>query len=149
MAASAALTIPLHVSTTNAREDALEILENTPGSAGVSIDDAGVASFHLQFPGNIDALVSKLRGKRVLDAATPTMTLSVTVQSMRLVDPADVLQRLKSSPAISEASYNGTVVAVAAVATTSAARYVFEEILNAGLMPIDMPTPAGALEFVL
>jgi hypothetical protein len=148
MAASAALTIPLHVSTRNAREDALEILENTPGSAGVSLDDAGVASFHLQFPGNIDALVSKLRGKRVLDA-TPTMTLSVAVESMRLVDPADVLQRLKSSPAISEAAYDGTHVSVAAVATTSAARYVFEEILNAGLMPIDMPTPAGALEFVL
>lgn len=148
MAAFAALTIPLKFETPEAHEDALSVLENTPGAEDVSIDAAGTATLKLQFPGNIDAIMGKLRAKRAI-AGLPLIGVSLPVKPMREVDPAEVLQRLQASATLSNIGYDGTTVTATAVAATSALRYIFEEIQNAGLMPVDMPTVAGSLEFVL
>jgi hypothetical protein len=148
MAAAASLTIPLQIASPEAREDALAILENSAGSQDVAIDSAGTATLKLQFPGNIDALMSKLRHKRVI-AGLPLIGVSVPVKPMITVDPADVLDRLRASATLSNVTYDGATVAATAIATTSALRYIFEEVVNAGLMPVDFPTVAGSLEFVL
>jgi hypothetical protein len=148
MAAAAALTIPLTIASPQAREDALEILENTAGSQDVSIDAAGTASLKLQFPGNIDSLMGKLRGKRLI-AGLPSIGVSVPVKPFRTVDGADVLQRLRASATLSNVGYDGATVTATALASTSALRYIFEEVLIAGLMPVDFPTVAGPMEFVL
>jgi hypothetical protein len=150
MAAFVALTIPLQITSPEALEDALSVLENTPGSEDVAIDAAGHATLKLQFPGNIDALIGKLRSKRVL-TGLPLMGVSLPVQSMEgvHVDAADVFERLRASATLSNIEYDGTTVTATAVASTSALRYIFEELVNAGVMPISDSTPAGFLEFVL
>jgi hypothetical protein len=149
MAASAALTIPLQLATPVAREDALYILENAAGSEDVAIDAAGTATLKLQFPGAIDALMRKLRAKRAI-GALPMIGVSLPVKPMiDDVDPADVLERLRASASLSNVTYDGSTVTATAIATTSALRYIFEEVINAGLMPVDIPTVAGSLEFVL
>ena len=66
-----------------------------------------------------------------------------------IVDPAKLLAELNASPAVSNAAYDGETVSATVLATTSALRYVYEEIIIAGLMPVDMPTVAGLQEFVL
>jgi len=148
MAAAAALTIPLQIASPEALEDALYVLKNSAGSEDVAIDAAGVATLKLQFPGNIDALVAKLRAKRVL-AGLPFIGVSVPVKPMVEVDPADVLERLRASVTLSNVTYDGSTVTATAMGTTSAFRYILEEVENAGLMPVDIPTVAGSLEFVL
>jgi hypothetical protein len=149
MAAFGSLTIPLEITSSQAREDALKVLNQTPGAEDVSIDAAGTASLKLQFPGNIDALIGKLRGKRVLEGL-PLLTVSVPVKPMiEHIDAADVLERLRASATLSNVVYDGATVSATAIATTSALRYIFEEVVNAGLMPVDFPTVAGSLEFVL
>jgi hypothetical protein len=148
MAAAASLTIPLQIASPEAREDALSVLEKTPGSQDVAIDAAGVATLKLQFPGNIDALVSKLRAKRVL-TTLPFIGVSVPVKPMIEVDAADVLERLRASVTLSNVTYDGSTVTATAMGATSAFRYILEEVENAGLMPVDIPTVAGSQEFVL
>lgn len=77
--------------------------------------------------------------------------MSVPVQNLtgRVIDPTALLQHLNASPAVTAASFDGHVVSATIVAATNAMRYIYEEIIVAGLMPLDVPTVAGPSEFVL
>jgi hypothetical protein len=116
----------------------------------VALDTAsGKITFGYEFPGNIDRLVERLERKGL--GKVTTVAIDVPVRNIvgGIVDPAKLLAELNASPAVSNAAYDGSTVSATVLATTSALRYVYEEIIIAGLMPVDMPTVAGLQEFVL
>jgi hypothetical protein len=150
MAASASLSIPLTLATTAQALDARKILESTAGLTDVALDAAGgKATVRYQFPGNIDHVMSRLRSRRLVKSSTIAMSVPVKNHSGRTVDPAEVVAHLNASPAVTNASFDGTTVSATVVAATNALRFVYEELLIAGLMPVDRPTVAGPQEFVL
>ncbi|GAC1303164.1 MAG: hypothetical protein NVSMB19_12990 [Vulcanimicrobiaceae bacterium] len=150
MAASASLTIPLALASPAQTYDATRIFEATPGLSGLAFDVAGgTARVRLEFPGNLDALMRRLVAKRLTSARSIAISIPVQNLTGRIVDPAKLLGALNASPAITGAAYDGKTVAATIVPATNAVRYLYEEIIIAGLMPLDVPTVAGPLEFVL
>jgi hypothetical protein len=150
MAASASITVPVALGTPAQAYDARAIFLRTPGASAVSLDTAsGKITFGYEFPGNIDRLVDRLAAKGL--GKVTTVALDVPVRNIvgGVVNPAKLLAELNASPAVSNAAYDGSTVSATVLATTSALRYVYEEIIIAGLMPVDMPTAAGLQEFVL
>jgi hypothetical protein len=149
MAASASVTMPLTFVSPAALADARAIFARTPGTSAVKIDPAGKATFGFEFPGNIDRLVERLSNKGISRAATVAIEVPVRNLSGRIVDAEGLIAHLNASPAVSHASYDGKNVSATVVAATNAMRYVYEEVILAGLMPLDLPTVAGPQEFVL
>jgi len=150
MSASASLTIPVRLTTPAQKYDATRAFEATAGLKGLSLDVArGMATIQLEFPGNIDALMRRLAGKRLTHAATISIAVPVQNLSGRIIDPTNLLHALNASPAITNARYDGKTVTATIVAATNSVRYMYEEIIIAGLMPLDTPTVAGPQEFVL
>lgn len=150
MAASASLTIPVNLSTPVQQLDVNRIFQATAGLKGITLDAAAsTATVQFEFPGNIDALIGRLRAKRLTTAQTVTIAIPVVNLSGKVVDPTQLLHALNLSPAVSNATYDGHTVTATIVAATNASRYMYEEIVIAGLMPLDMPTVAGPQEFVL
>ncbi|MBD5633020.1 MAG: hypothetical protein IAI49_00965 [Candidatus Eremiobacteraeota bacterium] len=150
MAASASVTLPLTLVSPAAAHDARAIFGRTPGTSAVSIDAAGgKATFGFEFPGNIDRLVERLAHKGLSKSATVALEIPVRNLSGRIINPTELIAHLNASPAVSNAAYDGTTVSATVVAATNAMRYLYEEIIIAGLMPVDMPTIAGPQEFVL
>jgi hypothetical protein len=150
MAASASITVPVALGTPAQAYDARTIFLRTPGTSAVALDTAsGKITFGYEFPGNIDRLVERLERKGL--GKVTTVAIDVPVRNIvgGIVDPAKLLAELNASPAVSNAAYDGSTVSATVLATTSALRYVYEEIIIAGLMPVDMPTVAGLQEFVL
>ncbi len=150
MAASASLTIPVSLATPIQAMDARACFERTPGLLSHVIDAAGgTATVQFEFPGNLDALMSRLRGKRLTHSATATIVIPVVNLTGRTIDAVQLVKSLNASPAVSNASYDGTTVSASIVAATNAVRYMYEEIIIAGLMALDKPTVAGKQQFVL
>jgi hypothetical protein len=150
MAASATVTIPVSVSNEAQAYDVSQIFSRTPGTSAVAIDAAaGIATFGYEFPGNIDRLVDRLTAKGLSKARTVTVSVPVRNLSGRVIDPSGLIAHLNSSPALSNAAFDGKAVSATVVAATNAMRFLYEEIIVAGLMPLDKPTVAGPLEFVL
>ena len=150
MAASATVTIPVDVTSPARAQDAAAIFSRTPGTSAVDIDAAaGKATFGFEFPGNIDRLVERLGEKGISSSRTVAIAVPVRNLTGRVVDPTGLVAHLNASPAVSNASFDGKVVAATVAAATNAMRYMYEEIIIAGLMPVDLPTVAGPSEFVL
>jgi len=150
MAASASLTIPISVTTPAQAFDVQKIFTSTPGTEDIVIDAAGgKVTLGFQFPGNIDALVGRLNSRGLL--ASKTITVSIPVQNIsgRTIDSVTLLAHLNHSPVISGAAYDGHHVTATILAATNAFRFVYEEIIISGLMPLDHATVAGPQEFVL
>ncbi len=150
MAASASLTIPVMLGTPAQAYDARAIFERTPGLIVGNLDVAGSrATVHFEFPGNVDALMSRLASKRLTHGGLATIAIPVKNLSGRVIDVPHLIASLNASPAVSGASYDGDTVSATIVAATNAVRYIYEEIVIAGLMPLDKPSVAGPQEFVL
>jgi hypothetical protein len=151
MAASATVTIPVNVGSPARAYDAGKIFSRTPGATHVAFDAAAsTATFGFEFPGNIDRLIDRL-GAKGLVPTTAAAKVSIPVRNLsgRIIDPTGLIAHLNASPAVSNAAFDGKVVSATVAAATNAMRYLYEEIIIAGLMPVDEPTVAGPLEFVL
>lgn len=150
MAASASLTIPVSLATPVQQLDVTRIFQATAGLKDITLDAAAnTATVQFEFPGNIDALMGRLRSKRLTTAKTIAISVPVVNLSGKVVDPTHLLHALNLSPAVHQAAYDGHTVTATIVAATNAVRYMYEEIVIAGLMPLDMATVAGPQEFVL
>lgn len=150
MAASASLTIPMTLETPAQKYDANAVFNRTPGLLCHEIDPAGISvTVQFEFPGNLDALMSRLVGKRLTSSRLATIAVPVVNLAGRAIDPSRLIASLNASPAVSNATFDGNTVSATIVAATNAVRYMYEEIILAGLMPLDKPTVAGAQEFVL
>jgi hypothetical protein len=150
MAAAATLTIPVSIATPARALDAQRILNSAPGTSHIAFDAlAGKVTFKFQFPGNIDRVMEKLRAKNVSNARTLQLTVPVENLSGKTVDTGRFAAHLQASPVVQAASFDGKTVSATIAAQTNAMRFVFEEIIVAGLMPLDIPTVAGPQEFVL
>ncbi len=150
MAASASITMPVNLTNPARAYDAAAIFARTPGTSAVEFNAAsGSATFGFEFPGNIDRLVERLAKKGLAPSATVSIAIPVRNLSGRIVDPTALVAHLNASPAVSHAAFDGKVVSATVVGATNAMRYIYEEIIIAGLMPVDMPTVAGPQEFVL
>jgi transcriptional regulator with GAF, ATPase, and Fis domain len=150
MAASASLTIPVTLATPAQEYDGQKILQSTAGTENIKIDAAGgKVTLGYQFPGNIDALAGRLRRAGILASSTIAISVPVENISGRTIDSATLLEHLNHSPAISGAAYDGQTVTATIVAATNAMRFLYEEIIISGLMPLDERTIAGPQEFVL
>ncbi len=150
MAASASLTIPVTLATPAQAYDAMRVFEATPGLLRHKLDAVGgKATVQFEFPGNVDALMRRLAGRRLATSQLATIVIPVQNLTGRVINPAQLLASLNASPAVSDASYDGKTVRATIVAATNAVRYMYEEIIIAGLMPLDVPTVAGPQQFVL
>ncbi len=150
MAASASLTIPVTTATPAQAYDLRKILDSTPGAENFEIDAAaGTVTFDYQFPGNIDATMRRLTKSGLLHGNTIKVRVPVKNLSGKVVNPAQLCAALDASPAVRDAAYDGNTVSATVAGATNAMRYVYEEILVAGLTAIDVPTVAGKQEFVL
>ncbi len=150
MAAFARLTIPLAVVTPAQAQDALEVFSQTPGTTDVAVDPvAGKATMLYQWPGNIDAVMRRLKRKGIANPTAIAVSVPVVNHSGKVVDPTHFIGHLNLSPAVSDASYDGSTVSATIVPLTASMRYMFEEINLAGLLAIDSPTVAHPQEFVL
>ncbi|MBD5653913.1 MAG: hypothetical protein IAI50_01885 [Candidatus Eremiobacteraeota bacterium] len=150
MAAAASLTIPTSIVTPVQAYDARKVLSSTAGASNIAVDaSANRITFDYEFPGNIDRVMEKLRARHV--TGTRSLALSVPVKNLsgRSIDTADFVAHLNASPTVEAATYDGHAVTATIVAQTNAMRYIYEEIIIAGLMPLDIPTVAGPQEFVL
>jgi hypothetical protein len=142
--------MPLNLTSPAAVSEAQAIFGRTPGTSAVALDaSAGKATFGFEFPGNIDRLVERLAKKGLAPPSTIGITVPIRNLSGRVIDVPHLIAHLNASPAVSGAAYDGSTVSATVTAATNAMRYVYEEIIVAGLMPVDMPTVAGAQEFVL
>lgn len=150
MSAAASLVIPLSFASPASEAKALQLFQATAGIAQfvVSVPE-GTATLSYEFPGNIDGLVRRLSGVGV--KAGPTVKVSVPVKNLsgRVIDPTRFLADLKDSPAVIDAAFDGDTVTGTIVCATNAFRYIYEEIIIHGLMPLDVPTVAHPQEFVL
>lgn len=150
MAAAASLTIPVTIGNPAHLYDVRTILESTPGAAQISVDVASSqATLQYQFPGNIDMVMRKLRSRGLTNATSIAMSVPVKNLSGKDVDSVQLISHLNASPAVTRANYDGATVSATIVPMTASMRYVYEEIIIAGLTAIDMPTVAGPQEFVL
>lgn len=150
MSASAALKVPLRLSSPASAAIAHRVISQTAGTSAVTVDAAsGQATFGFEFPGNVDALVRRLRASGVGVGASIAAGIPVKNASGDTLDPAKLLADLKASPAVSAAAFDGVRVDVTLASATNAFRYVYEEIIINGLMPLDVPTVAYPWEFVL
>ncbi len=150
MAASASLTIPMTLGTPAQAHDAAVAFGRTPGLLRHEFDAAGTsATVQFEFPGNVDALMSRLTNKRLTASRTATISVPVKNLTGRVIDPTQLIASLNASPAVSNATFDGTTVSATIVAANNAVRYMYEEIVLAGLMPLDKATVAGPQEFVL
>jgi hypothetical protein len=150
MAAAASLTIPVSLVTPLQTYNTKQVLNRIPGASHIAVDAAaGKVTFQFEFPGNIDRVMDKLRARHVTTA--PTLAISVPVENLtgKIVDREDLLHVLNSSPTVQGARFDGTSITATISAQTNAMRYMYEEIINAGLMPLDVRTRARPQDFVL
>jgi hypothetical protein len=91
----------------------------------------------------------KLRSRGLSAATTIAMSVPVKNLSGKDVDAVQFVSHLNASPAITGANFDGSTVSATILPMTASMRYVYEEIIIAGLTAIDMPTVAGPQEFVL
>jgi hypothetical protein len=150
MAASASLTIPVTLANPNALYDVTSVLQATAGVSDLAVDAAtSKATLGYQFPGSLDSIMRKLRSRGLSAAKTIDISVPVKNLSGKTIDAVQFLSHLNASPAITGANYDGKTVSATIVPMTASMRYVYEEIIIAGLTAIDMPTVAGPQEFVL
>jgi hypothetical protein len=148
MSASASLVLPVTFGSAVGPAATKRILDATAGASSIAVNaEGGVATLGYEFPGNIDGLVRRLHAAGV--TAGPTVKISVPVKNVtgREIDPAELLADLNDSPAVSGAAYDGNTVTATVACATNAFRYVYEEIIINGLMPLDVPTVAGLQDF--
>ncbi len=132
------------------RYEVLSILEATAGATHIAVDSASSAvTLQYQFPGNIDSVIRRLRSRGLSAPATIGLSVPVKNLSGKNVDAVQLVSHLNASPAVTGASFDGSTISATIVPMTASMRYVYEEIIIAGLTAIDMPTVAGPQEFVL
>ncbi len=136
MLTSAWLKVPLRLASPAYALEAQYVLAATAGASAIAVDPAtGTASFSYEFPGNIDALIRRLRGAGIGVGPMVDVRIPVKDHKGKTVDPAALLADLEASPAVAAAAYDGTAVTVTVASATNAFRYVFEEITLNGLTP--------------
>lgn len=150
MAAAASLTIPVSLVTPLQTYNTKRVLNRIPGASHIAVDAAaGKVTFQFEFPGNIDRVMDKLRARHVTRASTLAISVPVENLTGQSVDREHFLDVLNSSPAVQGAQFDGAAVTATIAAQTNAMRYLYEEIIVAGLMPLDVPTRAWPQDFVL
>lgn len=78
MGSFALVSIPVDLSRRKAAaEVALDVVATFPGTRNATIDDAGVLSFEMQFPGNLSALVVRLQSCLVPVGSQATLSMPV------------------------------------------------------------------------
>jgi hypothetical protein len=141
--------MPLTFTTSYGPTAAAKVLAATAGTRAATIAADGTATFGYEFPGNIDGLVRRLSAVGVKIGSTALVSIPVKNLSGRTIDPTHFIADLNASPAVSGAAYDGATVSATVVCATNGFRYLYEEIIGNGLMPLDVPTAAHPLEFVL
>jgi hypothetical protein len=150
MSAAASLTIPASIVTTVQAYDAQQVLTSAPGTSNISVDaGAGKLSFKFEFPGNIDRIMEKLRARHVTNAQTLAVSIPVENLTGRTIEAAEFVAHISHSPVVHTAAYDGKTLTATIAAQTNAMRYLYEEIIIWGLMPLDVPTVAHPQDFVL
>jgi hypothetical protein len=151
MAASAALTIPMKLPTPLSAALALDVLARSAGASDVAVDaTASTATFKYQVPGSLDKIVAKLAAKGIHIGGWVKVGIPVRPSTpATVIDGPTLVAHLNASPAVKDATFDGHMVGADVFPATNAMRFVFEELIVAGLLPIDEPTPAHPQDFVL
>jgi hypothetical protein len=151
MAASAALSIPVKLPTPLSAALALDVLARSAGASDAAVDAAtSTATFNYQVPGSLDKIVAKLAAKGIHLGGWAKVGIPVQPATPGVaIDGPTLIAHLNASPAVKDATFDGHTVGANVFPATNAMRYVFEELIVAGLLPIDQPTPARPQDFVL
>lgn len=136
MPPSASLTIPVRPRTRAAADEIAAIFGSAIGSSEIAVDaNAGKVTLRYHFPGDIDAIMRQLYERGLANSATLALALAVRPANGRSVDSAGVVRKLSALPAVSNASFDGTVVAATVAAATETMRALGVALTDAGLEP--------------
>jgi hypothetical protein len=141
MGAFATVTIPLDLTRPGAAALALEEAETSAGSVDAAVTSEGL-TLKLSMPGNIRALMTRLRG---VGFTTPaTVSVSVPVRSLAIPDLVPnvqhLLTELNESGEVTGARIEGDAV-IATTGPTSKGLYrIYHALFHEGLLAQDTPT---------
>jgi hypothetical protein len=113
MAAFATVRMTVDLAGSGKAELARDVVETFPGTRAVAVDAlGGTLDFELQFPGNLSALVRRLRESAIAVASPASVTLPVVALVPELVaDPQAVAERLVEGPEVWDVAFaRGTYV---------------------------------------
>ena len=134
---AASLTIPVTVKTPAHVVEVTGLVASAPGASDVVVDaTAGKATFRYEFPGDIDPLMWRLYERGLANSATLAVLLSVRATAGSGAGASGLVATLNNSASVSNASYDGKTVAATIAAAGEAMRYLYDEIVAAGLTPI-------------
>jgi hypothetical protein len=134
--ASASLTIPVSPRTRAQADEIAAIFGSAVGSSEIAVDaNAGKVTLRYHFPGDIDAIMRQLYRRGLANSATLALALIVRPANGRTIDSAHVVEKLSASPAVTNASFDGTVVAATIAAATETMRALGAALADAGLEP--------------
>jgi hypothetical protein len=138
MAVSASLTIPVNAATPARREAVGSVLTAALGASDIALDAvAGKAMLRFHFPGDIDPVMNELYRRGLTHSATVAISVRVDRSQGGTVSLAWVLERLGALPAVSNVSFDGSTIGATVAAATGAMRRLHDEIVTAGLTPVD------------
>jgi hypothetical protein len=141
MAVSAALTIPVNAATPARREALGSVFGAALGASDIELDAlAGKAMLRFHFPGDIDPMMHELYSRGLTHSATLAVSVRVEHSEAGSVSIAWVLERLGALPAVSNVSFDGSTIGATVAAASGAMRRLYDEIVMAGLVPVD-PSP--------
>ncbi len=156
MGAFAAVRIPIDV--TGCRGGgavAHEIVSTFPGTRNYAFSgDSGTLAFELQFPGNLGALVERLRGRAIVVGATAEVSVPVKSLLGEAPDGVAVARLLAEGPEawdvqfarrayVSAGSLAAERIQASIVPCTEAMHALYDALLAAGLVASDASSAAS------
>jgi hypothetical protein len=134
---AATLTIPVTVKTPAHAALVKDFVVAAAGASDVVVDaTAGKATLRYEFPGDIDPLMRRLYERGLANSATLAVLVSVRANAGSAANPSNLIATLNNSASVTNASYDGKTVAATIAAAGEAMRYLYDEIVAAGLTPI-------------
>jgi len=128
--------------TSPAQHDAIAaVFLSALGSSDIAVDPyAAKATLRFQFPGDIDPVMSELYRRGLTHSAT--LALLIGVENPKgTVDAHGLIGRIGALPAVSNVSFDAGVLSATIAAATGSMRSLHDEIVAAGLVPVDVAAP--------
>jgi anti-sigma factor RsiW len=148
MGAFAVVTMPVDLSRGGAAAAAQDIVETFPGTRNVALDaGAGTVRFEMIFPGNLSALITRLRSNSVPVGQSASVSLPVKNLAPEILaaDPDRLKRNLSEGPPIwdvefargeyvLEAHMTGDRVEASIVPSSKSLHELYDALLNLGIV---------------
>jgi len=155
MGSFALVSMPLDLSAHDAARTAREIVEEFPGTQHVVLDAAaGSVTFEIQFPGNLSALVARLKASEIPVGESAHVKLPVVSLAPKTLEDADYVRRtLEEGPEIWDVSFlrgryvldahlDGDSVEASILPSSNSMHQLYDALLKLGIVADGHAEPA-------